>query len=147
MHFINPSSAHVSIEWASVVANKFGHGSAGSDALLKSNQGSARPKSATRDQPTEINTTAARVIILELLARALLAAAAVNERRTKWPFASPYTGAFRLNIAGELCWRYFCSCGSNFNYSSAHQLYCTLWRTPKQKVSDSVCAHTHRAVC
>jgi len=93
--------------WASVVANKFGYGSVGSGARLKSNQGSARVRNRRRereqvDQPTEINTTSARVIILELLARALLAAAVVNERRTKMAIRISHRApVFRLNIAGR----------------------------------------------
>lgn len=78
-------------------------------ARLKSNQGSARPKSA--DQPTEINTTAGRVIILELLVRA--SCSAVNERRTKMAIHT-IPPVFCLNIAGRavnvLAATNFCSC-------------------------------------
>lgn len=101
-------------------------------ARLKSNQGSARPKSA--DQPTEINTTAGRVIILELLVRA--SCSAVNERRTKMAIHTTagvlpkYCRESRQRAGGNQ----FLQLRSIFNYSSAHQLYCTHWRTPKQKV-------------
>jgi hypothetical protein len=125
---------------------------------LKSNQGSARVRNRRRereqvDQPTEINTTRARVIILELLARALLAAAVVNERRTKMAIRISHRApVFRLNIAGRERERerelscaggnQFLQLRSIFNYSSAHQLYCTHWRAHRSKKSPTRCAHT-----
>lgn len=108
-------------------------------ARLKSNQGSARPKSA--DQPTEINTTAGRVIILELLVRA--SCSAVNERSTKTAIhttAGVLPKYCRARAVNVLAASNFCSC-AQFLIILPPTNYIALIGAHRSKKSAARCAH------